>query len=311
MLFYQDAELRRGELYIRSVDAKLPLTPDLVHSFLRQFVLYVIILTVFWTRILTGNRSKYTIGFFPVRPTPWYKIWNVTRWMGICFGEDFSTCDVLFYFEDRTNGRRAEDLVDTSNKKVLNGRCTDISKGHLEQVFEDTFGYELGVDPLSYNGPVVQKSEQNARHDGQIIACPIARRKAGMCYQRFIENCYDGRHVEDVRVPIVGGSIPFVYLKRRPVDTRFANDNSECDLVETVEALSECEVKHLIAFSEKMGLDFGGLDVLRDRDTGKIYVVDVNKTDMGPPVPLKIVDKVRALSRLGRAFEDLIKDYAA
>ena len=307
MLFYSDAEVRRGEIYIRSLDTTLPITPDLVHSVWRQSILFLMILCVFWGRVLTFRRAPYTLGFFPMKPKPWYKIWNITKWMGLKYSDDFSECDALFYFEDTTIGAVKSDEFDTANKRVLNGACTDISKARVESVFEKVFGYGLGVDPTTYEGPVVQKSEENAAHDGKIIECPIDERAENTSYQRFIENCYDGKMVEDIRVPVVGGKIPLVYLKRRPTEIRFANDNTECVLVETAEALSETEVEQVVAFAREMGLDFGGLDVLRDQHSGKIYVVDVNKTDMGPPIPLKLTEKITALTRLGRAFVDMLE----
>jgi hypothetical protein len=55
-----------------------------------------------------------------------------------------------------------------------------------------------------------------------------------------------------------------------------------------------------------MALDFGGLDVLRDREDGRIYIVDVNKTDMGPPSALTAKDKLTAMRGLAQAFAALV-----
>ena len=55
-------------------------------------------------------------------------------------------------------------------------------------------------------------------------------------------------------------------------------------------------------FAADLGLDWGGVDVLRDRMSGRIYIVDANKTDMGPPVALKLAAKLRATRRMARAF---------
>jgi hypothetical protein len=56
-----------------------------------------------------------------------------------------------------------------------------------------------------------------------------------------------------------------------------------------------------------MRLDWGGLDVLRDRTDGRLYVVDVNKTDMGPPIAMKLRDKITVTRRLAAAFRDLVR----
>jgi len=310
MQFYKDAELRWGEIYVKSTDTRLPLDAAMALGIFRQLILFLVIQFIFCLRYITGNRAPYTIGWVPARPKPWYKIWNVTKWMGFRYADDYAACDVLFYFDDKTHGTIDDDVLG-SNKKILNGRCTDISKSRVEDVFEQVFGYSLAVDPTTYTGKVVQKSQENAKHDGRIINCPIEKAEPGDSYQRFIENCYDGKVVEDIRVPVVGNAIPLVYLKRRPLAIRFDNENKEAVMVETVEALSQSEVDQLLAFSREMGLDFGGLDVLRCRTSGKIFVVDVNKTDMGPPIPLKTTDKFRALTRLGRAFVGLVAEKVA
>lgn len=311
MLIYNDAEIRRREIHIKSLDVTIPLTSDMIRAICRQLVLYAMVSASFWTRVFTFRRAPYKIGFYPAKPKPWYKMWNITKWMGFRYSDDFANCDILCYFEDTTTGDLNEELLNGSNKKVLNGTCIDIGKDKVQDVFLDVFGYALGVDPLVFEGKVVRKSIKNAEHDGQIITCPIDHREESMSYQRFIENCYDGKMVEDIRVPIVGDKIPYVYLKRRPIGERFANENTECILVETGEALSASEVDQLVKFSQKMGLDFGGLDVLRSRDCGRIFVVDVNKTDMGPPIPLTARKKIEACSRLGKAFVEMVEGYAA
>lgn len=52
-----------------------------------------------------------------------------------------------------------------------------------------------------------------------------------------------------------------------------------------------------------MRLDFGGLDILRDKQTGRIYIVDVNKTDMGPPFALPLKEKLRAVDIIAKQFQ--------
>jgi len=51
-----------------------------------------------------------------------------------------------------------------------------------------------------------------------------------------------------------------------------------------------------------MHLDWGGLDILRDASDGRIYIVDVNKTDMGPPLALPMKEKLSAVKTLGQAL---------
>ena len=175
----------------------------------------------------------------------------------------------------------------------------------MARVFEETFGYSLAVDPKTYQGPVVEKSEANGKHDGEIIQCPIAEPQSGQVYQRLIDNTFNGEEFVDIRTPIVGGRIPFVYLKRRLGDRRFSNDNHRVDLVDADAMLSSEEQKNIQAFAKGMALDFGGLDVLRHRGDGRIYIVDANKTDMGPPSALPAKEKLRAMKGIANAFAKL------
>jgi hypothetical protein len=59
-------------------------------------------------------------------------------------------------------------------------------------------------------------------------------------------------------------------------------------------------------FARLLGLDWGGLDVLRDRAEGRLYIVDANKTDMGPPTALPLADKLAATRLLARAFREFV-----
>jgi hypothetical protein len=42
--------------------------------------------------------------------------------------------------------------------------------------------------------------------------------------------------------------------------------------------------------------------VLRDAADGRLYIVDANRTDMGPPIALKLTEKLEATRLLARAL---------
>ena len=144
------------------------------------------------------------------------------------------------------------------------------------------------------------KTDENGRHDGEIVACPTARRP-GYVYQRVIDN-REGESVVDIRAPIVDSVIPFVYLKYRPLASRFGNENARVVMRETGEVLRPEEVAQLLEFSARLGLDYGELDVLRDAHDRLLYVIDANSTPTGPPNGLPRRDRFTALLRLSRAF---------
>jgi glutathione synthase/RimK-type ligase-like ATP-grasp enzyme len=85
---------------------------------------------------------------------------------------------------------------------------------------------------------------------------------------------------------------------------RFSNENTSAELHETGTVLTTAEVERLLRFCAFIGLDYGELDVLRDKVDGRIYVVDVNSTPDGPPNHLSGPQSEIALARLGAAFED-------
>jgi ribosomal protein S18 acetylase RimI-like enzyme len=62
-----------------------------------------------------------------------------------------------------------------AGKKVINYDCLDVRKSTVASAFEEAFGYALSVDPYSYTGGMVLKSEKNGAHDGRILQGPIDR----------------------------------------------------------------------------------------------------------------------------------------
>ena len=56
------------------------------------------------------------------------------------------------------------------------------------------------------------------------------------------------------------------------------------------------------AFVSEVAGQWGGVDVLRDKRDGRIYIVDANKTDMGPPVAMPLGQKLRSTRYMARKF---------
>ncbi|MFQ1030681.1 hypothetical protein ACEWB3_12515, partial [Staphylococcus haemolyticus] len=94
-----------------------------------------------------------------------------------------------------------------------------------------------------------------------------------------------------------------VFIKERPLDHRFTNDNTRVTLHRVEDVYSVAEIEALTRFAKSLCLDWGGLDVLRDRTDGRLYVVDANKTDMGPPILLPLREKLQATRWLADAFK--------
>lgn len=169
-------------------------------------------------------------------------------------------------------------------KKIINDTHFNNSKKNVHFHFMRTFGYPLAVNPRIYSGKIVVKSNQNAMHDGVVISGPIDLEDQNKTYSVLVDNTTaDGKYVWDIRVPIVGGVIPFVYVKYRTIEMRFETDSSYARLFEPLKILHKREIVEIRNFCNSIGLEYGELDILRDRSSGKIYVVDVNNTPYGPP----------------------------
>jgi hypothetical protein len=211
--------------------------------------------------------------------------------------------DIVMQFDDSTETTDLTSQIPQTDARTVNFECTDISKTRVSEAFEKVSGYGLGVDPETYTGMIVDKSEINAAHDGRIIAGPVEK-EDGRSYQKLIDNEIPGGLVEDLRTCTVDGEPALVFIKRRPISRRFLNENTEVFIKNAQDVFSPDELDVIRAFTKEIKLDWGGVDVLRDSQDGRIYIVDANKTDMGPPVALPLGEKLRATRRLARAFAE-------
>ena len=304
MSVFGEFKIVGNQLVATETGAQIPLTPGFARDVLRGASFVWLINAVRAARMVKGREPRARISFFPKKPRSYYAIWPVCQLADVKIVDDPADADLHFYFEDvefLTAPRPAP-----SAKPVFNIGCHDIRKSVVARIFDETFGYGLDIDPTTHTGPAVEKSEANGKHDGRIVMCPIETPRRGFVYQRLVDNTFDGSDHVDIRTPIVGGKIPFVYLKRRGVADRFTNENYRVDLVDTDTMLSKREQATIIAFARNIALDFGGLDVLRDRSDGRIYIVDANKTDMGPPSALPGKEKLQAMRGLASAFADMV-----
>lgn len=302
-LWTSDFSVRGRTVRVKKTGAVIPLDKALASEAANWFSLYLAIRAkTALNRLLPRGPAVW---FAPDRPRPWYLIWAAAAWNGVRIARSPDEADASFFFEDATQARPPA----PPHARAFNYACTDISKSRVAEVFEACFGYPLMLDPEQGVGLAVEKGEANGVHDGRLVWLPT-RRRPGRTYQRLIDNVEDGMAV-DLRTPFVGGKPVVVFIKRRPVQDRFANHNADVAMAEPREVFSEDEIARLGVFCRVMGLDWGGLDILRDRPTGRLYVVDVNKTDMGPPIALPFPAKLRAVARMGRALRALITEHQA
>ncbi len=222
-------------------------------------------------------------------------------WSGIDVADKPEDADAAIYFDDSTTG--AAPAISCARR--LNHACTDISKSHVAAVFAEVFGYSLTVDPMAVHGEIVEKPEKNGVHGGRIVMAPLTPRP-GFTYQRVVDTRDDEGCCRDLRTPVAGGVPVVVWIKVKTAEGRFSIVNRSARLADPADIYSPEELRLIGAFADRMGLDWGGLDILRDRGDGRIYIVDVNKTDLGPVIALPWRDKFVSMTRLGRALRALV-----
>ena len=286
-----------GRVAIRKTGVSLPLNLDV----LAEIAAWALWLGPLWTAFFLARlrrRAPLALWFAPERPRPWYLVRAAAMWAGIDVARRPEEAAATFYFDDVTVGP-------PQPAGGLNAGCTDVSKSHVAAVFEAVFGYPLAVDPGTTAGPMVEKSEKNGVHDGRIVEGPLPPRP-GRVYQRLVDTAGDDGACRDLRTPCAGGEPVLVWIKVKPPGRRFAIQNRRATLHEPAEVFSPVELALIRDFNARMGADWGGLDILRDRDDGRLYIVDVNKTDLGPLIALSWIDKIRSMTRLARALERLV-----
>ena len=297
-VWLRDFEFGLTGLTVRKTGARVPYSPSVLTQVAAWFRYF------FASKTIEPMRPAFTIAFTPERARPWYLIRTVARAAGAKLEKDVSRADVVMHFEDATYSPNDPPLRLKPGAKLINYGARDVSKSNVARACAAAFGHPLAIDPRTHIGAVVEKSEINAAHDGRIVQCPM-QPMPGRVYQRVVDNRgADPNLVEDLRTCTVGGKPVCVFIKRRPVTKRFQNTNCQVLLRTPEEVFSAAEIAQIGAFTREIGLDWGGVDVLRDRTDGTLYIVDANKTDMGPPITLNLPDKLVATRMLAKAFRE-------
>jgi len=257
-----------------------------------------------WVNLFRNKGKHKGILFQPDYPSKKSTLYKISRHLAYNISNiNRKNNECIIHFENATH-REALKLQTAGDRiTVINSKSLNISKDYIDKVHKEIFGYCTIINPITYKGKAVQKNLLNAKHDGIIIDCPLKKTEKGYIYQKLIDNTYEGGLVKDIRIPLINYRIPFLYLKYRPQGQRFKNTNSHAELLhDPLEVLTAKELELIIDFAKAIHLDFGEADVLRDKQDGKIYIVDINNTPYGPPNHLPKKDKKLALKLLARTF---------
>jgi len=246
--------------------------------------------------------SRRTILFSPKYMHPWhnYSIAKVLVRLAIrpVFerGRDDPLAVVAWQYETRVRPEFFDGLV-TRWGCVINGGCVDVGKDNVERIHRRVFGYGLTVDPRNPPPRYVRKSIDQAAKDGLVLDAPTEA-QPGFVYQRLVECEVHRGLYEDIRLCFVGGCLPLCMVRLRPEASRFGHmpdisDRGRRDfpfalayVIPVSYVLEAGEVEAVERFAREIGLDYGEIDVLRDRVDGRLYAVDVNNMVNGPTIVL-------------------------
>jgi hypothetical protein len=254
-----------------------------------------------WARLLkSGFKSRTMLAYphFPSRKSTLYAICNILN-INVTNKTDRKFQHAIFweYTTFREEYKEMEKINETI--PVINLNMRDISKKYVDEHFEKVFGYSTKVDPLSFEGKCVKKNNINGVHDGEIINCPTVLKDENYIYQKLIDNKLDDGTFEDIRVPIIGGRIPLLFI-------RYVGQQFKYPVRVGVEKPSDMfsgeEIVKIRKFCTSMKLEYGELDVLRDKADGKIYIVDVNDTPIAPHKYMTRVAFMKPMKELAKAF---------
>lgn len=297
--------VERGRVYLRKTGNSATLDRRLIAEVASWLAFQLALRVASLRRRLSGGRGP-AIWFTPDRPGPWYMVSAAATRAGLRIASAPEHADVSFFFEDATtSAARAP-----GHLRGFNFGCTDISKSRVAEVFAEVFGYPLAIDPRSFVGVGVEKGEVNGAHDGRMVECPMSP-LPGRVYQRLVDTVGADGLACDLRTHCVGGRPVVVWVKRRAAEARFLPPNLFVSTHSPSEIFTVEELRLIERFAQAMRLDWGGLDILRDRSDGHIYVVDVNKTDAGPITSLSLRQKLASTAMLAGALAAMVAVEAA
>lgn len=213
----------------------------------------------------------------------------------------------LFFWDYATT---SPDIKNTNHAplsvKVINLRCRDISKKHVDDCYQKSFGLSTLVQPSAFTGLMVEKSDDNATHDGRIITGPIPPKqvRADKIYQRLIDNTFNENATFEYRVTIIDRAIPLVYHKIKSKKYQFIRGPETVSIMEPETAFSKDEIEKILLFCDAIGLELGELDVLRDKNTNELVIVDANRTPNSPPRSASKETKKKGVQRMAHFFRE-------
>lgn len=216
------------------------------------------------------------------------------------FGAESRLAEILKYLrwplvEEREHPELRIWLSDKpcTRDSMVNSIPVERDKWLLGTVFRNVFGYDVNIEPKTYQGWAIKKVRTHGIH-GVPIKCPYVesggRGRSGFVYQKLITNHANDSHVEEWRISLYRRVIGKMIVSRKWLlkdDLGF----SRCErrpktfTFDVGQVFSRYELNSLWDLAGRMGVNIGDLDVIRGLD-GKLYVVDATVNTSVPPMKL-------------------------
>jgi hypothetical protein len=130
-------------------------------------------------------------------------------------------------------------------------------------------------------------------------------------YQELVNNLLSPGLLQETRLTYADGILPSCWLKVIPIQMRFKSTPLTQRLaLPTASFFTNEELEKIRGLVIAMGLDYGELDIVRDRDDGRVYVLDVNKTPAGNFVKLPQGELQKFRDAQAEALRQLIHKFA-
>lgn len=195
--------------------------------------------------------------------------------------------DFGFHWNSRNENEVSPELI-LKGIPIFNAGCLNVKKDYIDKLFTEIFEYSSLIDPETYSGLCVKKGTEQATHSGKIITCPCKRElrererngvKHYDLYQRLINNEEPNGLLKEYRLTYCFGKLSLL-VRYKIKENRFHPFFPDKQKI-VYEPIVGCHIKNkdvanILKFCRHYSIDFADLDVLRDRDNGKIYIIDVN-----------------------------------
>ncbi len=231
-----------------------------------------------------GMTRRRSIFFHPGQPPPTHVLEHVRQHAGWDLARSPETADWCVLYQDATWVTLPDDDPFAGIALTwINGRCRDISKQKVEQVFDAVFGYPLAIDPLTHQGVCLRKSNKNYVKDVKLLQGPIPVEELSeqYVYERLVDSRVPGLGPIELPAYVVGGQVVSVFKVIRPdwiSAGSFVDGSLDVAVVYPTSVFSAQELEQIAVFCDAMGFDYGKLDIIRDNEDQRIYIHDANTT---------------------------------